>query len=118
MWGTISTTRRHLCHICGVNTDMPLPTPRRRTRMTAVAAVFGATCLVAPGAANAAAPATPAAVGPASTAFAMPLSTPGLAPRLTPTPSQATLDKQIDAASNQLEIVIERFDAMQDSLLE
>ena len=64
---------------------------------------------------------------PATTAFAMPASasgltprllTPRLTPRLTPTPSKATLDKQIDAASNQLEIVIEQFDAIQDSLRE
>ncbi len=91
-----------------------------------MAAVFGATCLAAPGAAVAAAPAAAASVGPATTAFAMPASAPGLTPRLltprlltprlTPTPSKATLDKQIDAASNQLEIVIERFDAMQDLL--
>jgi len=48
----------------------------------------------------------------------MPGSAQGLAPKLTPTPSKAELDKQIDTASNHLEIVIERFDAIQDSLRE
>jgi cell wall-associated NlpC family hydrolase len=95
---------------------MPLPTSRRCIRITAIAAVFGATALAAPTAASVAAPASTAGFQPALTTFAMPGSASGLTARLTPTPSQAELDKQIDAASNQLEIVIERFDAIQDSL--
>lgn len=97
---------------------MPLSTSWRRIRITAVTAVLGATFLAAPSAANAAGPASATPGRAATTAFAMPVSGPGLAPKLTPTPSKAALDKRIDAASNQLEIVIEQFDAIQDSLRE
>ncbi len=82
------TTRRHFCHIWGVDTDVPLPTSWRRGLITAIAAVFGAASLAVAGAA------APAA----------------------PTPGKAALDKQIEAASNHLEIVIEQFDAIQGSL--
>lgn len=95
---------------------MPFSIASRSIRITAIAAIAGATCLAVPDAASAAAPAAAASVRPALTAFAGPVSAPGLAPKLTPTPSKTTLDKQIDAASNQLEIVIEHFDAIQDSL--
>jgi peptidoglycan DL-endopeptidase CwlO len=76
---------------------VPLSTFWRRILLTAIAAVLGATFLALPGATSSAATAAAAV-------------------RLTPTPSKAALDKQIDAASNQLEIVIEQFDAIQDSL--
>jgi len=97
---------------------MPSPISWRRIRIAAIAAVFGATSLAVPSAASAGAPAPAASVRAATTALARLVSTPGMPPRLTPTPSKATLDKQIDAASNQLEIVIEQFDAIQDSLRE
>ena len=97
---------------------MPSPISWRRIRITAIAAVFGAISVAVPGAASGAGPAAAASLRPTLTAIAMPVSAPGLAPRLTPTPSKATLDKQIDAASNQLEIVVEQFDAIQDSLRE
>jgi cell wall-associated NlpC family hydrolase len=97
---------------------MPSSTSWRCIRLIAIAAVFGATALAAPGAANVGAPASAPSVQSAATALAMPVSAPGLTPKLTPTPSKAELDKQIDAASNQLEIVIEQFDAIQDSLRE
>jgi len=76
---------------------VPLSTYWRRILITAIAAVLGATFLALPGAAS----------GAATAAAAV---------RLTPTPSKAALDKQIDAASNQLEIVIEQYDAIQGSL--
>lgn len=77
---------------------MPLLTFWRRILITTIAAVLGASLLASP-------PTSPAAAGVASAAFDSPA-----------TPSRAALDRQIDAASNQLEIVIERYDAIQDSL--
>jgi peptidoglycan DL-endopeptidase CwlO len=68
---------------------VPLPTFWRRILVTAIAAVFGAALFALPGTAARAAP-----------------------------PSKAALDKQIDEASNHLEIVIEQFDAIQGSLRE
>jgi cell wall-associated NlpC family hydrolase len=105
-------TRRHLCYICGVNTDVPLLAFWRRILTTAIAAVLGASVLVFTSTPPAAA--SPAAA--ASGALASGSLASGSLALLPATPSKATLDKQIDAASNQLEIVIEQYDAVQDSL--
>jgi peptidoglycan DL-endopeptidase CwlO len=90
-------TRRHFCYVCGVKPDVPLLAFWRRILTITIAAVLGASVLALPLAS--------AAAGMASTAFDSPA-----------TPSRAALDRQIDAASNQLEIVIEQYDAIEGSL--